>query len=293
MAGLFFEILIIIFGLLAIVILANIIIKRNISLCESINLSGTFIGMTILSIGTSLPEIITHNVGSLHILNDSSLYNTSSALVVGTNIGSDIFQQNFILGVIAILSIVTLRKKQIFPLFSGLIGSAILLFLLSFDGFIYRWEGTVLILSYLFYLFYLYHNSKQEKKPKAKFTSIKSKKLFKKQLASDFFVIIICFVFLAIVANKVLTASEAIVSSFSISASFFGIIIIGFAVALPEFTTALLALKHKQKGMSVGVLIGSNITNPTLALGLGALISSYFVPKAIILYDLPIKILSA
>jgi cation:H+ antiporter len=65
------------------------------------------------------------------------------------------------------------------------------------------------------------------------------------------------------------------------------------AAALPELTTALVALKKKRKEMSAGVLIGSNITNPTFALGVGAIMSTYFVPKVVIWYDLPFKILGA
>ncbi len=85
------EFLTVILGCVAIVLLAHFAIKKNIDIAEHFGLSGTFIGMTILSIGTSLPEILTHVVGSLHIIRDKSLMNTVSSLVIGTNIGSDVF----------------------------------------------------------------------------------------------------------------------------------------------------------------------------------------------------------
>ncbi|MAG73757.1 hypothetical protein CL620_05540 [archaeon] len=65
---------------------------------------------------------------------------------------------------------------------------------------------------------------------------------------------------------------------------------LGVASALPELTTALVGVFKHQKGVSAGVLIGSNITNPMMGLGLGALISGYTVPSVVVLYDLPVKI---
>ena len=59
------------------------------------------------------------------------------------------------------------------------------------------------------------------------------------------------------------------------------------ASALPEFTTALAGIRHKENGISLGTLVGSNITNPLVAIGGGALISTYAVPRPLIAWDLP------
>ena len=94
------------------VLLAHWIIKRGVELAEFYGISGTFIGLTVLSIGTSLPEILTHIMGSLQINEQPALMNQVSALVLGGNIGSDIFQQNFLLGVVAILVTILLLKDE-------------------------------------------------------------------------------------------------------------------------------------------------------------------------------------
>ena len=84
----------ILFGVLIILLLSQIIINNAIKLADHFGLSHSFIGLTVLSIGTSIPEIVTHVIGSINILSNPSSIDTLSGLLIGTNIGSDIFQQN-------------------------------------------------------------------------------------------------------------------------------------------------------------------------------------------------------
>ena len=106
----------------------------------------------------------------------------------------------------------------------------------------------------------------------------------------EILIVTISFVIMGIVADKVLFASTVLVQSLPVSASFFGVVLLGIASALPELMTALVAVFKRQKGISAGVLIGSNITNPLFGLGLGALISTYSIPDVLVQFDLPIKI---
>jgi cation:H+ antiporter len=279
------EFVIVVLGAALIVYLAHLLVKKNINLAKHYGFSGTFIGMTILSIGTSLPEIMTHIFGSIHILKNPGLYNTVSSLVIGTNIGSDIFQQNFILSIVAIIGTVYVAKKHLFGTVGGLIAGAVVLLIMGFNGLISRWEGGLLVAGYLAYLIWLrYQGFHQHEKP--------LNHLSRKDIAFTIFIIIAGFALMGVTANYVLKSAEILVKELPISASFFGVILIGVAAALPELTTALAALR-KNKEMSAGVLIGSNITNPTFALGLGALISTYAVPKVVVWYDLPVKIATA
>jgi len=280
------EFIIVLIGGILIVLLARLIIKKSIELAKHWGLSGTFVGMTLLSIGTSLPEILTHVVGSIQILQNKSLLNTVSSLVIGTNLGSDIFQQNFILGVVAILGTLVIMKKELTPVVGGLIVGSLILLIVSLNGFISRIEGAILFFGYIGYLIYLSREGLNNK-------LTAKKHLTKKDLFFTIVLLLISFGVMAFLANEILKASQILVKTLPISASFFGVVILGVVAALPELTTALIAIKKKRKGMSVGVLIGSNITNPTFALGLGAMISTYTVPNVVIFYDLPVKIFGA
>lgn len=88
-------------------------------------------------------------------------------------------------------------------------------------------------------------------------------------------------------ANYVLQITEVIVGRTGIGGSLIGVVTLGVASAMPELITALAGIRNKETGISLGALIGSNITNPLLAIGGGALVSTYYVPRPLVLWDLP------
>jgi cation:H+ antiporter len=92
---------------------------------------------------------------------------------------------------------------------------------------------------------------------------------------------------LQVAANKIVNVTLNFSNALGIEQSFFGLLIIGFATALPEFTTAVMGLLRKSEALSLGVLIGSNITNPMMALGLGAMITDNPISRSLITFDIP------
>ncbi len=277
------DVLTVVVGFIIILFLADIIIKNSIQLAKHYGISGTFIGLTILSIGTSIPEIMTHIIGSVNIVKSPELMQTLSSLLIGNNIGSDIFQQNFVLPVIGLIGTIVVVRKNLLSEVGGLIGAALLVWLVALGGFISRWEGLVLVLAYAGYLVYLKKSGVSEKY-KAK------NHLSMKQVGLAIGLIVLGFVVMGFAADRVLDASTVLLESMSISASFFGIILLGVASALPELTTSLVAILKGKRDVSAGILIGSNITNPLFGIGIGALISEYVVPNVVVFYDLPVKI---
>ncbi len=281
------QILTLVIGFLVIIILAELAIKNTLQLAEHYGFSGTFAGLTVLSIGTSIPEIMTHIIGSINIVKHPELMNTLSGLLIGNNIGSDIFQQNFVLPVVGLIGTIVVIKKNLMPEMGALILAALLVWLFALGGTIGRVEGLLLLIAYVGYLIYLKKNKISEK------GIIPENNLSKKQVVLAMALILVAFGIMALAADKVLSASTVMLESLSISASFFGIILLGVASALPELTTSLIAIFKGKRDVSAGILIGSNITNPLFGIGIGALISKYVVPNVVIFYDLPVKIATA
>lgn len=281
----FWEFLIIAIGSAIIIALSEVVIRSVLALASHFRASPGLVGLTAMSIGTSIPEIMTHIAGSVAILHDPTKMDRISRLVIGGNIGSDIFQQNFLLAIVALIASVVVLKKDLKKMIGALTLAAILVMLFSLDGVLSRLEGGLLLLAYIGYLWYLKRHDS--------FEQVHYSHLESWQVASFIALVVTGFAVMGFIAQHVLGAAENLVDLLPVSASMLGLLILGTASALPELATSLLAIRKGEKGMSAGILIGSNVTNPLFALGLGALISSYSVSKVIVFFDLPFKIATA
>ncbi|MBI2651248.1 sodium:calcium antiporter [Candidatus Woesearchaeota archaeon] len=282
-----------IFAILSLIFFSNKVIEKSIKISKRLGISQMFIGLTIISIGTSLPEITTHIVASIGILKGNLDYFIASSTVIGINIGSDIVQQTFILGIIGLLAVMhstplKMKKSFLKKDFLIMIVASALLLLLAIDGKISRTEGALMFFGYMAYLWALWKKENKRKNNKAPIN-----KKDKKGLFADFAYIILGIIIIFFSAEYILKIAEFFVANYNIGASLIGVVIIGVAAALPEFTTSVTAILKNSSSISIGTLIGSNITNPMFALGLGAMISSYHVPKPVIIYDVPVKIATA
>jgi cation:H+ antiporter len=288
-----------IIGVIAIVFLVVVsdkVVSKSIKLCKKLGISQIFIGLTVISIGTSLPEITTHVVASLDIIRGNIDPFIASSTVLGTNIGSDIVQQNFIIGIVGLLAVLhgkvihtsrSFLKKD----FLIMIFAAILLLIFSFDKIITRAEGIVLFFGYLLYLWFLW--MKENKRMQKSEIHRKNTRKNKKEIFTDIAYITVGIGIVILSAEYILKVAEFFVTKYGIGGSLIGILSIGIATALPELTTSVTAILRGASSISMGTLVGSNITNPMFALGLGAMISSYHVPRPIIVFDLPVKIITA
>ena len=263
------EIIYFILSLFGIFIGANITIDQAIIIAKKLKLSKLFIGLTILSIGTSLPEIFTHIFSSISEINGVS----ASNVAIGTNIGSNIFQITFIVGIVSYFSKIKINKNIISRDFLFMLFSILLLIILGYNGIISRLEGLILVSLYLFYLYKLYDKEESYK-------YIKSKN--QKNIFIHIIYLFIGLTFLSISADTIVKYAVNLSKILSIEQSIIGVLIIGIATGLPELTTAIEGIRKKSKDMSLGVLIGSNITNPLMGVGIGALIVDNPISKTII-----------
>lgn len=279
------DFVIVIGGALLILGIAEIVIRLTLRLARHYGLSGSFVGLTILSVGTSLFEITTHVVGSVRILREPASMNALSGLLLGSNIGSDIFQQNFVLPMVGLIGAVAIARRNLLKEIGALIAASALLWLACLGGAVTRLEGALLVGAYIAYLVYLGRRQSAD-------APVTRERLPPSRTPMVIGLIVLCFAGMAAIADPVLGAAQRLVAHLPMSASLFGVLVLGVCAALPELTTALVSMRKGQRDVSAGILIGSNITNPLFGAGLGALISGYTVPGVIVGYDLPVKILT-
>ena len=274
-------------ALALLVLSANYAVSKVIGLASYFHLSSAFMGMTILSLATSIPEITSHLTASAGILNGSLNYEIGSAIVLGANIGSDVVQQTLILGIVVLFAgKLYFRRYLLWKSLLPLILTTLVCFGLGIDGQFSRLDGLILFALFVAYTYFLYwderkYYKREDNEPTETIAVPQSGReaiLYAAAALGSMIVTVLA-------AQVVLGVTELVVNQTGIGGSFIGVITLGVASALPELTTAMAGVRHNDHGISLGTLIGSNITNPLVGIGLGALVSTYWVPGASLRWD--------
>lgn len=277
-------------ALAVLVVSADVAVRKLIGLAEYYNLSTTFMGMTVVSLATSIPEITAHLTASVGILANPGRREILSAVVLGANIGSDVVQQTVIMGVVVFMAgALYFRRYFLWKSMLPMIGTTIMCIVLGWDRNYSRIDGLILFGTFILYMYYLYWDERRyyrkEQVPEAEeATEIprSGRQALRFALSA-----LIAMLFTIGAAQVVLNVTEVVVIRTGISGSLIGVVTLGLASALPELTTAISGIGHREHGISLGTLVGSNITNPLVAIGGGALLSTYYVPEPLVLWDLP------
>lgn len=269
----YLPILYIILGVIGLWIFSNIGVDAARRIAKQIGISELVIGLTITSIGTSLPEIFTNIMAGITNLRGIE----SSGIAVGDIIGSCMFQITIVLGICGLIAVLHTTKKSLYRDGTVMFGSAVVVLMVAINGYISRMEGLILILLYIFYIIYLLKDEKRVKYEK--------EVINKKQIIKDFIIIFFGLALVVFSAKLVVENGVAIAQYLKVSGFLVGLMV-GVGTALPELSVSIQAIRKKAGALGLGNLIGSNITNPLLALGAGATISGFNIARTIISFDL-------
>ena len=170
--------------------------------------------------------------------------------------------------------------------------TTIMCIVLGIDGTFSRIDGTILFGSFIAYMYYLYTDERKHYKEEdhgfeESGATPEGVPQNAKEAYRDTFIALFALLLTVGSAMIALQATEIVVGRTGIGGSLIGVMTLGIASALPELITALSGVRHGDSGISLGTLIGSNITNPLVAIGGGAIISTYWVPRPLVMWDLP------
>ncbi|MBT6068262.1 sodium:calcium antiporter [Candidatus Peregrinibacteria bacterium] len=275
------EIVFLLLGLLGLWVGSEYVVKACRSIARRFGISEFLIGLTIVSIGTSLPEIMVTTFSGA---------NGASDVAIGSMIGSCLAQITIILGIAAIIHDVHAQKKAMQvdgPMM--LIGILVFGMLLYSGGELTRFEGILMIWIYFAYIWFTAHNDViRENK----------KKLGLHQPTGKPFIFGLSQFALGMVillgsAHFVLENSVTLARNYGLSEAFIGVMIIGVASCLPELSTAVVGMWKKAPSLAIGTLIGSNITDPLLSTGIGSLFNGFQTNMDMLRFDLPFWFLSS
>lgn len=239
------------------------------------HVSDFFIGATVLAIGSDLPELLVSVNAALRQLDGEQTAN----LIVGNALGSCFGQFGLVMGLAGLFGQLTLPRRQVIRHGAVLLGAMALLTFVGSDGLVTRWEGAVLVATYITYLAVL----------------IRGEGAFENIGGGPTAQMIKTWVLLLFGLGLVVVSSELIVRmaltlarNWGVDQSYIGIVIIGVGTSLPELIISIGALVRSRVTLSVGNLVGSNILDVLLPIGIAGLIVPIEFASSLLKLDVPI-----
>jgi cation:H+ antiporter len=253
------NILLIIGGLITLILGGNWLLKSAVALSLKLEIPKIVIGMTVVSFATSAPELI---------VSVNAALSGSSDLALGNVIGSNIANLGLVLGITLLLSKIDVEKsfyKTDWPVM--MIASLVLYFFIIGDKAIVAYEGLILFVLLIVFLVYLLRFQK---------TAVVDE-MPEDDVPLPLYKIVLFLVLGGVClwggSELLITGAVAMAKDFGISERIIGVTVVSIGTSVPELAASVIAIIKKEKGISLGNLIGSNIFNILAVLGITAMIT--------------------
>jgi len=259
-------ILFLILGLFLLVFAADYLVKGAASIATVLGISPLVVGLTVVSFGTSAPELAVSVMAA---------FKGQPDLAVGNVIGSNIFNVLFILGISALIIPLVVNQQLIRFDVPVMIFVSMLLFGLSYDGTISRLDGIILFSLALAYTGFLVWQSRKERNAivlteyEEEYGKMGKDPSWLKNIAF----IVLGIAGLVIGSDRLVYGAVFVARHFGISELIIGLTIVSVGTSLPEVATSVVAALKGEKDIAVGNVVGSNIFNIVTVLGLSAMVA--------------------
>jgi len=265
--------LLLLVGVFLLLIGGDFLVKSAASLAKKLNISPFLIGVTVVSFGTSAPELI---------VSLKAAFNGSSGIAIGNVIGSNIANLALVLGITVLIRPIVLDPKKLrFSWFAMLVAS--LMFLgFSIDGVLDRVDGLFLISCLILFLIL------SIRKRDDSFVEEELEKPLKTNLIPVYFIFGAAGLYYG--SELLVDSAITIAKSFGISEFIIGVSVVALGTSLPELVTSIIAIIKGQSSISVGNLIGSNVFNIFAVLGITSAVNPLKADSFLIAIDLPIML---
>ncbi|NEO55337.1 MAG: calcium/sodium antiporter [Okeania sp. SIO3B5] len=236
----------------------------------SLGISPFLVGVTIVSVGTSLPELVSSII---------AVYQNSSEIVFGNVVGSNIANIFLIIGTASLISSPLRIQYELInvdlPLF---VGSAFLLGLTVLDSNFSKNEAIICILGYVIYVLYSISSGKEEQELEKDGNGNSNKILPIKQIA----ILVVSSLFVFLGATYTIESVTKISEILNIAKELIALSAVALGTSLPELIVTISAAKKGNPEIAVGNVLGSNIFNSLMVVGIPGLIGNLVIPEDLI-----------
>ena len=257
-------------GLVLLCIGGYAIVSGGVSLAKKLRISSMIIGLTVVAYGTSTPELAASLLAA---------FNSHTELILGNIVGSNVSNVGMVIGISAIFTPLLISKITVSRWIPIMIGVSLLVVAMSYDGEISQIDGILLIAALIAFTAYTIKTVKKQKIQQNEI--IENEALegeyflskYKIETYPQSFGLIAAGVILLFLGGH-LTVDGAVnlAETLGLSQLVIGVVIVAIGTSLPELITSIIAIAKKQTDIGVGNIVGSNIYNILLILGVSSAI---------------------
>lgn len=272
-----FDYILLLVGLVLLLVGGDWLVRGSVGLAEKLKVPPLIIGLTIVSFGTSAPELF---------VSVNSALSGADGIAIGNIVGSNIANVLMVLGVPAIFWAMKCDEKGIGRNILMMIGVSVLFIGMMQKGSLTRFDGLVLIFILLLFLFEQFKSAKKARKTtEEKFDYHDEVDNIPSSYREIFITLIIGFIFLPIGAELTVNAAILIAKYWGIAHEVIGLTVVAIGTSLPELATTLMAMKRGNSSIALGNIVGSNIFNIALIMGVTTIIKPISVTSHIFGFD--------
>ena len=270
------DILFVVVGVAMVLVGADRLTEGASALARRMNIPEIIIGLTIVAAGTSAPELFVSLVSALKGTPD---------LAVGNVVGSNTMNAMLIVGCAALVAPMTISRSTVHKDIPFSVAASVLLILLALDSFLGLADGIVLLVGFAAFMAYTLMQTKQGK------TETASAAGRQQNPWMSLLYVIVGLALLVLGSNLFVDAASGIAASLGVSEGVIGLTVVAGGTSLPELATSVVAARKGQSAIAIGNVIGSNVFNILLILGLTATISPLAI-EGITTVDMAVMLLS-
>ncbi len=270
------QVLLLIFGIVVVLKSADWLTNGAVGLATKLGISQIVIGLTIVAIGTSMPEFFVSIVSAIKGTPD---------LAVGNIVGSNIFNVLLIVGVAATVAPIAIQRATVRRDIPIAIVASIMLTFMMLDDNISRIDALILFAAFIAFIWITLRNSKNDANEKDASTE--------KVIPTWKSVLFIIFGLVGLVlgSNIFVDNASSLAHGWGISDAVIGLTIVAGGTSLPELATSAVAARKGDSGIAIGNVLGSNVFNILMILGLTGIISPMHIQN-ITYIDMTVMVIS-
>ena len=268
------EYLLLIAGFTLLIYSGKYLVKASVSIARSLRLSRLLIGLTVVALGTSAPELLVSINAIVSGHPDIAIYN-----VIGSNIANIVL----VLAVAALVLPIAVRPAAFTFNWSSMMAVSVLFYLLILDRRITAIEGGVFLLLIILFILLSIRRAKNSVMANEEEAAAD---VISRSLLLSILIVIVSSAGLAFGADLLVSNATLIAKGFGISERLISVSLLAVGTSIPELTTSVIAALRKESDISIGNILGSNIFNILFVLGITALIRPVDINPSVLQFDI-------